>query len=49
MQKKKKKKKCCNNLPLLRREYLLLTMNGLTNSPKIFHTTQTDFFNLNCL
>ena len=39
--------KCCNKLPLLRREYLSSAVNGLTNSPKILHITQRDFFNLN--
>ena len=36
-------KKCCNKLLLLRREYLLLPVNGLTNSPKILYVTQRDF------
>ena len=40
--------KCCNKLPLLRREYLSSAVNRLTNSPKILHITQRDFFNLNC-
>ena len=40
--------KCCNKLSLLRREYLSSAVNRLTNSPKILHITQTDFFNLNC-
>ena len=39
--------KCCFNLFLLRRKYLLSAVNGLTNSSKILHITQTDFFNLN--
>ena len=38
--------KCCNKLPLLRREYLLLVVNWLSNSPKILNMTQRDFFNL---
>ena len=38
--------KCCYRLSLLRREYLLSAVNGLTNSPKILHITQRDFFNL---
>ena len=41
--------KCYNKLPLLRREYLLSPVNGLTNSAKILHMTQRDFFNLNWL
>ena len=41
--------KCCNKLPLLRREYLSSTVNGLKNSIKIFHITHRDFFNLNGL
>ena len=40
--------KCCNKLSLLRREYLLLAVNGLTNRPKILHITDRDFTNLNC-
>ena len=38
----------CNQLSLLRREYLLLAVNVLTNSPNILHITNTDFFKLNC-
>ena len=41
--------KCCNKLPLLRTEYLCSARNGLTNSFRILHITQRDFFNLNCL
>ena len=41
--------KCCNKLPLLTREYLPSAVHGLTNSPKILHITQRDFFNLNYL
>ena len=41
--------KCCNKLPFLRREYLLLAVNGLTNSPTIFHITERTFCSLNCL
>ena len=40
--------KSCYNMCPLRREYLSLEVNGLTNSPKILHITQGDFFNLNC-
>ena len=39
--------KCCYKLSLIRREYLLLALNGLTNSPKILHITQRNYFNLN--
>ena len=39
--------KSCNKLSLLRKEYLLSAPNGLTNSPKILHITQRDFFKLN--
>ena len=41
--------KCCNKLPLLGGEHILSAVNGLTNSHEIFHITQRDFFNLNCL
>ena len=41
--------KCCDKLSLLRREYFSSAVNGLTNSPKIFHITRRDFLNLNCL
>ena len=41
--------KCCYKLSLLRRKYLLLAVNGLTNSPKILHIIKTDFLTLNCL
>ena len=41
--------KCWNKLFLLRREYLLLAVNGLTNSPKILHIIQRDLFQLSCL
>ena len=34
--------KCCEKFPLLRREYLSSTVNGLTSSPKILHITKTD-------
>ena len=36
--------KCCCNLSLIRREYLLLALNGLRNSPKILHITKKHFF-----
>ena len=36
-------------LSLLRRQYLLSAVNGLTNSPKILNITQRDFFNRNYL
>ena len=42
-------RRCCNKLPLLRREYLLSALSGLTNSPKILYITQRNIFNLNCL
>ena len=42
-------RKCWNKFPLLRREYFLSALNGLTKCPKILHITQRDFFNLNCL
>ena len=41
--------KCCNKLPLLRRKDLSSAVYGLTNSLKIFHITQRDFFQLNFL
>ena len=41
--------KCCKKLPLLRREYLSSAVNGLTNSPKIFHISQRNFISHNCL
>ena len=41
--------KCCYKLSLLTREYLLSTVNGLTNSRQVFHTTQRDFFKPNCV
>ena len=41
--------KCLKKLSLLRREYLLLAVNGLRNSPKIFDITHSDFFNLKCV
>ena len=41
--------KCCNKLPLLRREYLSLAVNGLTNSPNALHISQREFFNSNFL
>ena len=41
--------KSCHKLPLLRREYLSMAVNGLTNSPHILHITRRHFFNLNCL
>ena len=34
-------------LPVLRREYLSSAVNLSTNSPKIFHRTNLDFFQLN--
>ena len=40
---------CWYNLSLLRRKYLLLAVNELTDSPKILHLTQREFFNLNSL
>ena len=39
--------KCCYRLSLLTRENLLSAVNELTNSPKILHITQRDFFNMN--
>ena len=39
----------CVKLSLLRRECLSLAVNVLTNSPKIVHITNRDFFQLNCL
>ena len=39
--------KCCHELALQRREYLLLSVNGLTNSRKILHVTEREFFNPN--
>ena len=41
--------KCCNKVPLSRREYLSSAVNVLTNSPKILHISQRDFFKSNCL
>ena len=41
--------KSCYKLSLLRRQYLLSAVNGLTNSPKILNITQRDFFNRNYL
>ena len=41
--------KGCYKLSLLRREYLLLAVNELTNSPKILHITRRDLFNMNCV
>ena len=57
--KKKKKKnilcfldncilKSCSKVSLLRREYLLLEVNGLTNGPRILNITQREFLNVNC-
>ena len=40
--------KCSLKSSLLRKEYLLSALNGLTNRPRIFHSTHRDFFNLNC-
>ena len=40
-------KSCCK-LSLIRREYLLLEVNGLTNSPRILNITQRNFLNVNC-
>ena len=39
--------KCCYKFSLLIRKYLLPVVNGLANSPEIFHIPQRDFFNLN--
>ena len=39
--------KCCNKSPLLRRQYLSSTVNGLTNSPNILNIIKRDFFNPN--
>ena len=36
--------KCCYKLFLLRREYMLPAVNGLTNIPKILHIAQKEFF-----
>ena len=33
----------------LRRAYLSSAVNVLTNSPKIFHIPETNFFQFNCL
>ena len=41
-------RKCYNKLPLLRRNYLLSAVNGITNSRKTLCITQRDSFNLNC-
>ena len=41
--------RCWNEFSLLGREHLSLTVNGLTNSPKILHITKRNFFKLNCL
>ena len=41
--------KCCNKLHLLRKEYLSMAVNGLTNCGKIWHISQRDFLNPNCL
>ena len=41
--------KCCYKLCLLRREYLSSAVYRLTNSPKILHIDQREFFQLNCL
>ena len=35
--------KCCYKLSVLRREYMLSAVNGLTKNPKIFHITHRDF------
>ena len=40
--------KCFYKLSLLRTEYLLSAVSGLTNSPQIGHVTQGDFLELNC-
>ena len=37
------------NFLFLRREYLTLTVNGLTKSPNILHITKRDFFQLSFL
>ena len=42
-------KKCYYKFSLLRREYLLSAVNGLTNSPTILHIIQREFLNLICL
>ena len=39
----------CIKLTLLRREYLWLVVNVLTNSAKILHIPKGGFFQLNCL
>ena len=39
----------CIKVSILRREYLPLTVNVLTNSPKCLYTPKRDFFQLNCL
>ena len=40
---------CCYKLFLLRREYLLLAVNGIRNSPKILDITKRESFQLNFL
>ena len=58
--KKKKRKKvfcfwgnciwrCCYKSSVLRRQYLSLAVNVLTNSPNILHITKRDFVRLSCL
>ena len=39
----------CFELSLLRREYLPLVENVLTNTLKICHITKRNFFNLKCV
>ena len=41
--------RCCDKLCLIRTEYLSSAVNMLTNSPKTFHITKRDFFQMNCL
>ena len=41
--------KCCYKYFLLRTEFLLSGVNGLTNSPTILHITQRDFLKLSCV
>ena len=39
----------CVKFSVLRRENLRVTVNVFTNSPKILHITNRDFFQFNCL
>ena len=41
--------RCRNKLSLLRKQYLSLPVNGLTNSPKTLHINKKDSFQLNWL